>query len=197
MEFLEDAYIYDFEGISKNGIYEYRFVSIGNTEITKVVGFSPLSVGENIFNLGFGNLEFIDGEYEINDHPDLNNADFEKVLSTVFKCVLHFLRINSTGTVLFFGNTEHKHILYLRKVAVHLNELETLFNVLGGCIGGEIKKVEQKKQASNTKGNRERIVRIKNITSEVFNSKITLLEKFDKAKSRDYHFVALRLKSSN
>lgn len=106
MEFLDDAYVYDFEGISKNGVYEYRFISIGKTEITKVVGFSPLSVGENIFNLGFGNLELIDGEHEINDNPDVNNADFEKVLSTVFKCVLHFLRINPIGTVLFFGNTE-------------------------------------------------------------------------------------------
>lgn len=194
MEFLDDSYSYNFEGITKHGVYEYRFVSIGNKEITKVVGFSPLAIGQNIFNLGFGNLEYMDGAYQINDHPKNNNADFEKVLSTVFRCVLHFLRINPTGTVLFFGNAEHKHILYLRKIAVHLNELELLFNVFGGCIDKDIKQIEQKQSTSNNKGDRERTIRMKDISYEVFNSKVSLLEKFDKGKSREYHFVALRLK---
>jgi hypothetical protein len=42
----------------------------------------------------------------------------------------------------FFGNTEHKHILYKQKVSTNLKELIEVFNVYGGKVNCDIPKVE-------------------------------------------------------
>ncbi|MCT4665887.1 MAG: hypothetical protein N4A45_11700 [Flavobacteriales bacterium] len=74
MEFLDDSYEYDFLGI-EDGAYVYSFVSVGATDIIKRVSLNPLYESD-IYNLGFGNLEFIDNEYVFNDRSLDNNKDF-------------------------------------------------------------------------------------------------------------------------
>ena len=56
MDFLENIYLYSFEGI-RDSVYEYRFISEGGENITKVVTLRPIKNQDGFYNLGFGNLE--------------------------------------------------------------------------------------------------------------------------------------------
>lgn len=134
MKFLKSRYAYAFEGV-KDSIYRYRFISsVNGNDIIKIISLSP-----NIdpwFNLAFGNLEYSsNGIPFVNDVSETNNNDFDKVLATVFSCLIHFLMLKPDARIVFFGNTEHKHVVYKRKIAANLTELQSLFIVQGGYAG--------------------------------------------------------------
>ena len=60
MDFLDKAYNYNFEGIT-NEVYQFRFISMGIQEITKIVSISPIDKNLNWYSVGFGNLENVRG----------------------------------------------------------------------------------------------------------------------------------------
>ena len=71
MKFLNNAYKYSYEGII-DGVYQFKFLSEGEIDITKIVSLSPINE-ENVYNLGFGNLELLDNEYKVNDKPKIRS----------------------------------------------------------------------------------------------------------------------------
>ncbi|MCT4666092.1 MAG: hypothetical protein N4A45_12760 [Flavobacteriales bacterium] len=184
MEFLEDAYTYSFDGIVDD-IYFYSFISTGEHEIIKQVAFSPID-NLQTYNLGFGNIETeIDGTRRTNDKSDVNNNDFSKVLATVFKCLINFLSINNNAHVLFFGNTKHKHILYLRKISANIDELQKLFKIYGGTLKKQIELIE-------TVDSNDRHIQEKDIDNRVFDESVVKdVEFFNSKRSKDYQFVLI------
>lgn len=183
MEFLDDSYDYDFVGI-EDGAYVYSFVSVGATNIIKRVSLNPLYEGD-IYNLGFGNLEIVGDEQVFNDKSLDNNKDFHKVLCTVFNCLVHFLKLNNSAQVVFFGNTKHKHLLYLRKITANFENLSKIFTVRGGVLRNHIPLIERY-DASN------RIIHEKGIDDSILDElDVEKVERFDVLNSRNYHFVLI------
>lgn len=193
MNFLNDIYVYAFEGI-KDNIYQYRFVSsVNGNDITKIVSLSPLSTDGKWFNLSFGNLEQNEaGMPFVNDESENNNTDFDKVLATVFSCLLHFLNSRLDAKIIFFGNTEHKQLIYKRKISANIDELSDLFMVQGGYADYDVEWNTVEKEIQKATRIVKRMVRTKDHNSLKFN-KITHLEIFNPQKSREYHFVLIAL----
>ncbi len=131
MDFLSDVYLYNFEGI-RNNAYEYRFISKGEKDITKVVTVRPLTNRPSVYNIGFGNLEIgPDGKETVNDLSTDNNLDHKMVLNTAFACMLHFLKQEPKSQVVLFGNTDYKHLYYKKRIAAYLEQLEKGLRVIG------------------------------------------------------------------
>lgn len=200
MNFLDDVYPSTFEGIF-NDTYEYRFISsVNGNDITKIVTISPLEheqFGEDLWwNLAFGNLEEDEnGVPFVNDSSETNNNDFDKVLGTVFACSLMFLQRKPQARICFFGNTEHKHLLYKRKISAKLPQLTEYFNVIGGKAEYNVEFVEKEQNIKRKGSVVTRKVRVKDSNSFSF-SRLTHLEKYNVSSTKDYDFVTLNLKES-
>ncbi|MBZ4043764.1 DUF6934 family protein [Flavobacterium hibisci] len=195
MDFLEKAYSYNFEGIT-NDVYQFRFISAGIQEITKIVSISPINKKLNWYSVGFGNLENHEDAITVNDLAEINNNDYDEVLATVFMCILHFFISNPDHTILFFGNTLHKHRLYKQKISSNINLLKQYMEISGGITEEDIKLIE-KKQTINRKGReRLRTIREKDLTSLSNSIEIKSIEKYDTSKTSDYQFVLLKLKKN-
>lgn len=195
MDFLEKAYSYNFEGIT-NDVYQFRFISAGIQEITKIVSISPINKKLNWYSVGFGNLENHEDTITVNDLAEINNNDYDEVLATVFMCILHFFISNPDHTILFFGNTLHKHRLYKQKISSNINLLKQYLEISGGITEEDIKLIE-KKQTINRKGReRLRTIREKDLTSLSNSIEIKSIEKYDTSKTSDYQFVLLKLKKN-
>lgn len=194
MDFLQDIYIYSFEGIIDN-VYQYRFISsISENEVTKIVSLSPLSADGKWFNLAFGNLELdsTTGEPFVNDESENNNNDFDKVLATVFTCLLNFLNSRPDAKIVFFGNTEHKQLIYKRKISANISSLQDYFIVQGGFADYDVDWKIVEKEVQKKSRIVKRMIKIKDHNSLNFRN-ITQLEVFNPQKSRDYHFVLIAL----
>jgi hypothetical protein len=142
---------------------EILFTSIGlsvkgKKRITKIVTLKPAIVHLKIYNLGFGNLESDGRNIIVNDSSISNNNDHEKVLNTVFSCMLHFLKLELEAQVIFFGNTEHKHLYYKRRISANIEKLQEKFNVLGCTADYRIETVETEyiQQRKNGKTTRKK-----------------------------------------
>lgn len=195
MDFLEKAYSYNFEGIT-NEVYQFRFISEGKQEITKIVSIAPINKKLNWYSVGFGNLENHDNTITVNDFAEINNNDYDEVLATVFMCILHFFISNPDYTILFFGNTLHKHRLYKQKISSNINLLKQYLEISGGRTEEQIKFIE-KKQTITRKGiERLRTIREKDLTSLRNSIEIKSIEKYDTSKTSDYQFVLLKLKKN-
>ncbi len=152
--------------------------------------------GQNrVYNLGFGNLETNGETTEVNDKSTDNNTDASKVLNTVFACMCHFLKQEADAKVVFFGNTEHKHILYKQKVSTNLKELIEVFNVYGGKVNCDIPKVEHTYICNKNGKERTKTIRQKDLTNLTLTAQPTL-EIFDNQCSRTYDFVLFLLKTT-
>src|ERR1700748_1610973 len=86
----------------------YVFTSDGVRKIRKVVGFTPLGIG-NIINMGFGD-QLPDGT--IDDQADSNNGDITKVLATVIDIIKHFTTRHPKAVIYFRGSTPDRTKLY-------------------------------------------------------------------------------------
>jgi len=193
LDFLDKAYSYNFEGIT-NEVYQFRFISVGLHEITKIVSISPVNKNLNWYSVGFGNLENYENIISVNDLSEINNNDYDEVLATVFMCILHFFVSNPDPIILFFGNTLHKHRLYKQKISSNITILEQYLDISGGKIQEEIKIIE-KKQTITRKGKKhERIIREKDLTSISNSIEIKSIEKYNQCKTSDYQFVLFKLK---
>lgn len=193
MDFLEKAYSYSFEGIT-NEVYQFRFISTGVQEITKIVSISPINKTLNWYSIGFGNLENNGNTVTVNDLSASNNNDYDEVLATVFMCILHFFISNPDYTILFFGNTLHKHRLYKQKISSNLDALRQYMEISGGKIKEEITIIEKKQTILRKGKERERIVRQKDLTSLTKGIELKSIEKYNKDKTADYQFVLFKLK---
>lgn len=107
----------------------YKFVSEGiKGRIKKVIIYSYTGT-ENIYNLGFGDLN--EETNEIDDLSVTNNGDSEKVLSTVVSTVFAFTQKYPNALILATGSTSVRTRLYRMGISNHLQEIELYFVVYG------------------------------------------------------------------
>jgi len=193
LDFLDKAYSYNFEGIT-NEVYQFRFISVGTQEITKIVSISPINKNLNWYSVGFGNLENHENTISVNDLAEINNNDYDEVLATVFMCILHFFISNPNHTILFFGNTLHKHRLYKQKISSNIIILKQYLEISGGKIEQEIKIIEKRQTITRKGKEHERTIREKDLTSFGNSVEIKSIEKYNMSKTSDYQFVLFKLK---
>lgn len=107
----------------------YEFVSVGlKGRIKKVVKYSFTGV-ENVYNLGFGDLN--EETNEIDDLSVTNNGDSEKVLATVVSTIFAFTEQYPNALVVATGSTLARTRLYRMGISKHLKEIELHFAVYG------------------------------------------------------------------
>lgn len=193
MDFLDKAYSYNFEGIT-NEVYQFRFISMGIQEITKIVSISPVDKKLNWYSVGFGNLENHENTITVNDLAEINNNDYDEVLATVFICILYFFISNPDHTILFFGNTLHKHRLYKQKISSNITILKQYLEISGGKMVEQIKIIEKKQTITRKGKEHERTIREKDLSSLSNSVEIQSIEKYNTAKTSDYQFVLFKLK---
>jgi len=183
--FLKESYPFRFIGCHSN-TYIYQFVSTGKKNVVKIVTISPVKYFDFGYNLGFGNLEYDkDNNVIINDRSVDNNKDWEKVLNTVFICIIDFLLKEPKAIIGFYGNTYHKQILYKRKITAFLPDLIKYFDVFGGFATYSLEKTEIKTNDSNVL-----------VYKEPDDVHITNIEVFTPQKSKDYDFILINSKEN-
>ncbi|WP_394335247.1 DUF6934 family protein [Flavobacterium hercynium] len=171
-------------------------MSTGTQEITKIVSISPVDKSLNWYNVGFGNFENNGDVIVVNDLAETNNNDYDEVLSTVFMCILHFFNSNPDCTILFFGNTLHKHRLYKQKISSNISSLEQYLDISGGKIKEVITIIEKKQTIFRKEKKHERTIREKDLTSLKNDITVKHIEKYNKDKTADYQFVLFKLKNN-
>lgn len=198
MDFLEQAYSLNFEGIGDDGVYKYRFISPGAEDITKVISISPIAEMDNWYNLGFGNLENIDGTLVVNDTAEKNNNDYDNVLATVFMSALYFFQARPEAVIAFFGNTVHKHRMYKQKISIHLKSLKENLNISGGFLNNDINIIKKEQVVTRNGRQRKRTVKEKDIDSIIDDGiRIKCIEEYEMRNSKNYQFVLISLKKDN
>lgn len=108
----------------------FEFVSIGsNGSILKVVEFTPLDEAGVIYNLGFGDVNALTGDWD--DKAVTNNGDRNKILATVANIVVAFLDKYPTVSVYAEGSTPIRNVLYQRTIERFRDEISEAFNIMG------------------------------------------------------------------
>jgi hypothetical protein len=93
--------------------------------------------------------------------------------------------LNNSAQVVFFGNTKHKHLLYLRKITANYESLSRIFTVRGGILRNHISLIERLDESNRT-------IIEKGIGESILDElDIGKIERFDVLNSRDYHFVII------
>lgn len=115
---------------------DFKFESEGpNGKIMKVITFTPKSFdGVRFFSLAFGDWD--NDLKSINDNAVSNNKDRPKILATVASAVLKFTEHFPEAPVYAIGSTQSRTRLYQMGISANLNEIETIFDVLGYTDGG-------------------------------------------------------------
>ncbi|SRR6266498_179000 len=111
----------------RNSTTRYTFISTGRRQIKKVVDFTPLSK-ENIFNMGFGDLQ---SDGTIDDKANSNNGDIIKVLSTVIHILKDFTSQFPDIQVFFSGSTIERTRLYGRILKTYYASFRKEFVITG------------------------------------------------------------------
>ena len=177
---------YDYECVDDTeGSFKYDFVSLGEIEVPKRVLIQryPNPGLERYFNLGFGNIHIDDAGIEhISDMSRNNNkGDSDKVLKTVFTCVLDFLSIDShsKSIITFYGNTSAKHRLYKKSLNKNLISISKYFIIRGGVIQNLVTKENsgESKQVLSK-------INIETIKYEIYNT----------SNCNAYNFITLELR---
>lgn len=107
---------------------DYEFVSIGpKGNIKKVVRFTD--IGDDIFNLGFGDLD--DETGDISDTTVTDNKDSQKVLATVAHTVYHFFSAYPYADVFLTGSTPARTRLYRMGISGYWRQISVDFEVYG------------------------------------------------------------------
>ena len=117
---------YDVEYVSDKD--QYIFESIGtNGSIFKVVIFSD--IGNNLYNLGFGDYDPITNE--IDDKVVSDNGDMVKVIATVVGIALKFLAENPMTYIHIEGSSSLRTQLYNRILNRNYDDLIDLYEIYG------------------------------------------------------------------
>ncbi len=104
----------------------YYFISIGKSEITKVVEFTPIE--KDLVNLAMGDLM---NDYSIDDKVKSNNGDMRKVFATVASCFVAYIKDRPNTKIILKGNTSTKSALYQRLIIRYLEELKDAYYLEG------------------------------------------------------------------
>ncbi|MCW3118129.1 MAG: hypothetical protein JWM28_2211 [Chitinophagaceae bacterium] len=108
--------------------FDFEFDSIGpKGVIRKVARFS--SIGQNIYNLGFGDLNEKNGE--ISDTVISNNGDGEKILATVGGIIYDFTGRFSNAAIFVKGTTSARTRWYQMGINKNWEEINKDFEVFG------------------------------------------------------------------
>lgn len=106
----------------------YEFLSIGpRGTIKKIVNYTEIQ--EGVYNLGFGDWNEIDKE--VKDNIRSNNADRDKVLTTVASTVVDFMKFHPEATIVAQGETLAKSRLYQMGINSNWREINELFQIQG------------------------------------------------------------------
>ncbi len=95
--------------------------------IQKIVRFTEFQ--ENIFNLGFGDLDPI--SEEIDDKIVSDNGDMRMVLATIVSIVKLFLNKNPTAYIYFQGSSKSRTRLYQIAINLYFDEFTPTFELFG------------------------------------------------------------------
>lgn len=130
----------------------YFFVSRGvHGDIQKVVSINkipdnPDYPSESVYNLGFGDVITVAGGWTIDDSPRSGNGDMSKVIATVARIAMEFLRENPESLLSLEGYMDEKstmqgknqrNILYQRAIDSNWVQLSSEFR-FWGTRSGEI-----------------------------------------------------------
>jgi len=122
----EDSYRFEKSPLT----YYYEFYSHGpKGKIKKVVQYQQVSMDEEVFNLGFGDVEFETGE--VNDLSISNNQDTRKVLATIAQTVVAFVEDHPKAVIMAKGSTPSRTRLYQMGIAQFWDEIGKMFEVKG------------------------------------------------------------------
>lgn len=123
----------------------YTFTSIGpKGEIKKAVQIYEYQ--ENVFNLGFGDLDVATDE--IDDNAESGNHDTEMVLATVISIAMNFLQRNPLASITFKGNSVSRNRLYQIAINVYYEEFIEYLEIFGSMNGDLEPYQKQKKYES-------------------------------------------------
>jgi len=107
---------------------DYEFISKGpNGIIKKIVHFGQ--IGENIYNIGFGDLDETTGK--ISDIVVTNNNDSRIVLATVASAIHDFMLHYPKAIIYARGSTATRTRLYRIGITTHWKEINLYFNIYG------------------------------------------------------------------
>jgi uncharacterized protein involved in outer membrane biogenesis len=117
--------------ISDSSHLNYKFESIGHKGIIKkAVKYTAVtSIGKNIYNLSFGDLNKISGE--IDDTVVSNNNDTNKILLTVGLTSLLFANHFPNAEILIVGSTISRTRLYQMAINQNVIEIGKFFDLKG------------------------------------------------------------------
>ena len=120
-----DAYKLDKEDLV------YKFYSEGHRgKIAKVIRFQEFrNLGRNVFNLAFGDFDEVTNKMD--DAAISNNGDQLKILHTVAKSIIDFLRSRPNAFILIRGSSSSRTRLYQMKIAGFWAEVSEQFEILG------------------------------------------------------------------
>ena len=105
-------------------------MSVGKKgSIRKLVEFTPLNQEGTLYNLGFGDVNPITGDWD--DKVVSNNGDRNKVLATVANLVVDFLEENPSATIFAKGSTPNRNLLHQRTIERFWNEIIEMYEVQG------------------------------------------------------------------
>ena len=118
---------------SEDEFQSYQFISEGSQGlIPKKIQFKQINV-ENVYNLGFGNLNTLTGE--IDDTVISNNGDSEKVLATAVGAVFAFLKQYPDAWIFATGSTSSRTRLYQIGISRHLDYIKADLEIYGQLQG--------------------------------------------------------------
>lgn len=106
----------------------YEFLSEGPKGTLKKVVFYQ-EIGENIFNLAFGDWD--EKDQKINDKVRSNNSDRDKVLATVASTVIDFIKHHPAAIILAQGSTPARTRIYQMGILANWEEIGQLFEIEG------------------------------------------------------------------
>ena len=114
---------------SDNSHLIYKFESIGPKGIIKkIVQYTPVrSIGKNIYNLSFGDLNEFNGEPD--DTVVSNNNDADRILLTVGRSALEFSAQFPHARILVIGSTRSRTRLYQMTLRKHFEDVDKLFDI--------------------------------------------------------------------
>lgn len=117
---------YDF--YTNRSRFDYEFMSLGPKGIIrKVARFE--SIGTNIYNFGFGDLDVSSGE--ISDTITSNNGDHDVILATLANIIYDFTSHFSEAVIFIQGSNSARTRLYQQGISKYWEQIELVFEILG------------------------------------------------------------------
>lgn len=106
----------------------YEFLSEGpKGNIKKVVSYKE--IGDNLFNLAFGDWNEV--ENKVYDNARSNNNDRDKVLAAVASTVIDFIKYHPGAVIHAKGFTPSRTRLYQIGIVANLDEINSKFEIMG------------------------------------------------------------------